>query len=93
MSRQYRPDDPTNPAHYRDGQEEAIDRIRHALTPQEFEGYCLGNAMKYEIRAGKKGDNPVEQDLAKAHWYRQMRAHAQSLGRVPDPRDELVASW
>jgi Protein of unknwon function (DUF3310) len=30
-------------------------------------GFCLGNAVKYIARAGKKGD-PVE-DLKKAAWY------------------------
>lgn len=30
-------------------------------------GFCLGNAVKYIARAGKKGDR-VE-DLEKARWY------------------------
>lgn len=31
-------------------------------------GFCLGNAIKYIARAGKKGDNALE-DLKKARWY------------------------
>ncbi len=31
-------------------------------------GFCLGNAVKYISRAGKKAD-PVLQDLKKARWY------------------------
>jgi hypothetical protein len=30
-------------------------------------GFCLGNTMKYLVRAGKKG-NALE-DLKKARWY------------------------
>lgn len=34
-------------------------------------GFCLGNAVKYISRAGKKGDE-IE-DLRKAEWYLQRR--------------------
>lgn len=30
-------------------------------------GFCLGNAVKYICRAGKKGD--ALEDLKKAQWY------------------------
>lgn len=30
-------------------------------------GFCLGNALKYIARAGKKGD--ALEDLEKAEWY------------------------
>jgi hypothetical protein len=30
-------------------------------------GFCLGNAVKYISRAGKKGD--ALEDLKKARWY------------------------
>ena len=30
-------------------------------------GFCLGNALKYILRAGKKG--PALEDLKKAKWY------------------------
>jgi hypothetical protein len=30
-------------------------------------GFCLGNAIKYIARAGKKGD--LVEDLKKARWY------------------------
>jgi hypothetical protein len=62
-------DDVTNPAHYDlfPGQQ-AIDVIQAALTPEEFRGYLKGNALKYRLRAGEKGD-PAK-CLAKASWYR-----------------------
>lgn len=63
-------DDPVNhPSHYQlfPGQE-AIDIIRAALTDEEFQGYCKGNALKYRLRAGEKGD--TQQDIDKSNWYR-----------------------
>ena len=56
-----------SPSHYTSGGIEAIDFIQAKLTPEEFAGYCKGNALKYMSRAGKK-DNSGE-DLAKARWY------------------------
>lgn len=32
-------------------------------------GFCLGNAVKYVARAGRKADSPTIQDLKKARWY------------------------
>lgn len=55
------------PQHYTDKQIEVIDYIKDTLSPQQFEGFCLGNALKYISRAGKKGDK--KQDLKKAVWY------------------------
>ncbi len=62
-------DEIQNPAHYDlfPGQQ-AIDVIKAALTPEEFRGYCKGNALKYRLRAGEKG--PAEKCLTKANWYR-----------------------
>jgi hypothetical protein len=57
------------PQHYMlfpDGTE-VIDVIKAVLTPEEFLGYCKGNALKYRLRAGKK-DN-LEQDIAKAQKF------------------------
>tara|TARA_Y100000034_G_C6740293_1_gene328467 strand:+ start:252 stop:479 length:228 start_codon:yes stop_codon:yes gene_type:complete len=31
--------------------------------------FCLGNAIKYIARAGKKNSNTTEEDLKKAIWY------------------------
>lgn len=62
--------DPVNhPSHYQlfPGQE-AIDVIQAALTPEEFAGYLKGNALKYRLRAGEKGD--TQQDIDKSNWYR-----------------------
>jgi hypothetical protein len=55
------------PKHYTEGGIETIDFIKAKLTPEQFEGFCLGNALKYLSRAGKKDDK--EQDEKKARWY------------------------
>ncbi len=75
--------DPVNhPAHYTAGPRECIDTIRDYLGDAGFVAFCLGNAMKYEHRAGLKGS--AEEDAAKARWYRQMVAHVR--GEDDDPR-------
>lgn len=46
---------------------ESVDVLRSVLTPEEFKGFCRGNALKYLIRAGKK-DSEL-QDIKKAGVY------------------------
>ena len=55
-------DDITNPSHYTYGKIECIDYIRD----KNFD-FCLGNAIKYITRAGRKGD--AIKDLRKAIQY------------------------
>lgn len=56
-----------SPPHYTQGKIECVDAIRSALTKEEFDGWCKGNAMKYIWRHRHKGD-PKEQ-IKKALWY------------------------
>lgn len=61
----------TKPSHYAlfDGIE-AIEIIARSMTVEMFRGYCLGNIMKYRLRAGKKSELAyLEKDLAKADFY------------------------
>jgi hypothetical protein len=59
----------TSPAHYKVAEGlDVVDMIRAVLTPEQFSGYCLGNVIKYRMRAGKKTMSPME-DLGKAHVY------------------------
>lgn len=71
------------PTRYTRQGRETIDRIRDALGDQGFIAFCVGSAIKYEDRAGLKGD--PEGDVAKAMWYRQMVDHVRDE-RKPDPR-------
>ena len=54
------------PPHYTQGKIECIDAIEAALTPEEFCGYCKGNALKYIWRERHKSGR---ESLAKAQWY------------------------
>ena len=55
-----------HPSHYNQGGVECIDAIEAALTPEEFRGYCKGNAMKYVWRERRKGGS---ESVSKAAWY------------------------
>lgn len=56
-----------HPDHYADGGIEPIDYIFAKLSPDEFNGFCIGNVLRYVSRAGKKGD--AKKDIAKAFVY------------------------
>lgn len=61
--------DPVNrPAHYTDGKIEVIEYIEDKKL-----GFCLGNAIKYISRAGKKDPTKEIEDLKKAKWYIERR--------------------
>lgn len=59
-----------HPLHYADSKIEVIEYIEDKNL-----GFCLGNAVKYISRAGKKVDNGMDaaskeiEDLKKAAWY------------------------
>lgn len=59
-------DNVSHPSHYTFGSIEVIDYIRDKMTPDEFQGYCMGNILKYVSR--HKHKNGVE-DLKKAQVY------------------------
>jgi len=58
-----------HPPHYGGGDNpyETIRVLRAWMTSEQLAGFCLGNALKYLSRAGKKGD--ALEDLQKARWY------------------------
>lgn len=55
-------DSVNHPQHYQAGGVEVIDVIESFGL-----GFHLGNAVKYVLRAGRKGD--TVEDLKKARWY------------------------
>lgn len=59
-------DNINHPSHYTQGGIETVDYIKAKLTKEQFEGYCIGNVIKYISRYRHK--NGVE-DLKKARWY------------------------
>lgn len=48
--------------------------------------FCLGNAVKYISRAGKKDPSKEIEDLKKANWYIQRRI--EQLLTVPDEQEQ-----
>ena len=57
-------DSVNHPKHYTDGKIEVIEYIEDKKL-----GFCLGNAVKYISRAGKKDPYKEVEDLMKAVWY------------------------
>jgi hypothetical protein len=74
-------DDMVNsPAHYQHYPLEVIEIIRLVLDQPECDGmtayqaYCLGNSLKYRLRAGHKNPDKIEEDIQKALWYAERQA-------------------
>lgn len=62
--------DAINPAHYRvEGIPEAIEIMQGLMTKEQFEGFLLGNIIKYSYRYGRKGDKA--ETMGKIVWYAQ----------------------
>jgi hypothetical protein len=61
-------DNVRKPSHYQliDGVE-SIEIIARSMTHEQWKGFCLGNMLKYRIRAGKK--DALQQDIDKANYY------------------------
>ena len=59
-------DNVNHPSHYTQGGIECIKAIEASMTPEEFQGYCKGNVIKYCWRWREK--NELE-DLKKAQVY------------------------
>ena len=66
-----------NPSHYTDGKIEVIEYIEDKKL-----GFCLGNAVKYISRAGKKDPAKEVEDLQKAKWYIDRRIKEKQEGTV-----------
>lgn len=66
IKKQQTSDNVNHPSHYKSGKFETIDIIEDKTTPEMFEGFCIGNVLKYVTRY--RGKNGIE-DLKKAEWY------------------------
>lgn len=68
--------DPVNsPDHYTSGGIETIKYMEAKMTKDQFEGYLLGNVLKYTSRYSLKNGL---QDLEKAQWYLNKLVEAKS---------------
>ena len=61
---------------------EAIHVIASSMTQEEFRGFCMGNVLKYRLRAGKKDE--VEKELNKANHYLNLYKKHKHLCRSTD---------
>jgi hypothetical protein len=59
-------DEVNHPEHYKAGGIECIDYLQAKLTEEQFEGFCVGNALKYISRYRHKNG---KEDLEKSRWY------------------------
>lgn len=59
----------SHPKHYTSGKYEVIDIIEDQLGMDGLRNFCLGNAIKYICRSGKKYEAKTLEDLEKASWY------------------------
>ncbi len=78
-----------HPSHYTDGKIEVIDFIDDKKL-----GFCLGNAVKYISRAGKKDPTKEIEDLEKAIWYinhhiKNLQNKQQTLGNSKEIADKV----
>ena len=77
-------DNVNHPIHYM-GKVEVIDYIEDNLTPEQFEGYLVGNVMKYMSRYQKK--NGLE-DLKKGSWYLNKLINTLESRQMKEERNE-----
>ncbi|HBM2443541.1 TPA: DUF3310 domain-containing protein [Enterobacter hormaechei subsp. xiangfangensis] len=80
--------DPVNqPQHYQFFPDlEAIEVIARSTTQEQFYGYCLGNRLKYRLRAGNK--DKLEQDIAKSDKY--LELYEEYKGLCYGARDDVI---
>lgn len=68
--------------HYTDGygcKLEVIEYLKDKLTPEQFEGFCIGNILKYTSRANFRGE--YKKDLTKAaHYGRILEEYMEATG-------------
>lgn len=69
-----------HPAHY-GGEGNPYEAIKVIEALDLGPGFCLGNALKYIMRAGKKDPATEVEDLRKAIWYLERRI--QQLEETP----------
>lgn len=77
-----------HPSHYTDGKIEVIDFIEDKNLD-----FCLGNAVKYISRAGKKDPAKEIEDLKKAVWYINRRIQELEQEAESEEVNEDDSAW
>lgn len=73
--------------HYKAAARQPIEFMQALIEPDAFDGFLLGNIIKYRLRAGFKGD--AEKDIEKAAQYAYWRELAKK-GIMIDPERDVV---
>jgi hypothetical protein len=73
--------------HYKAAARQPIEFMQELMSPEAFDGFLLGNILKYRLRAGFKDD--TEKDLEKAAQYAHWRELAKK-GIMIDPERDVV---
>lgn len=71
--------------YYDGGGIETIEVMRAKLTPEQFEGFLLGNILKYSCRANFKGC--FERDIDKVGVYQQLLRHHRKVMSKKEEED------
>ena len=61
--------DNVNPSHYKDGDKEVWQMMIDVFGLEAYLNFCMVNAFKYRMRAGKKEGADYSDDIKKALWY------------------------
>ena len=75
--------------HYQKASRQPIELMQAIMGAEAFDGFLLGNILKYRLRAGFKGD--ANKDIEKAAQYAYWRELAQK-GVMIDPERDVVPS-
>ncbi len=61
------------PSHYKlwKDNNDVNDVIKSSLKKSEYIGFIKGNILKYQLRLGKKPNEPIERDKEKIKWYQE----------------------
>lgn len=70
-------------SYYDAGGIETLDVIKAKLTPEQYQGYLLGNAIKYQCRMmHKTPDNPVRDAEKAANYSKWLAEELSSKSKV-----------
>jgi hypothetical protein len=68
--------------HYKMGGIEVLEVLKAKLTPIQYEGFVLGNIIKYSLRYNGVGPDKREEDLEKLEHYKHLLVEWRDLGKV-----------
>ena len=79
--------------HYKKAAMQPIEVMQTLLSPEQFEGFLLGNVIKYRMRAQFKGQEVSDHEKAKqyAYWFSLVRGNC--LYRINPVEDVPPADW